>query len=178
MVRCNLQVRAGIFFIVIFLPRPKKVLGTTFRGSLFSNLGYRFGTPHCWRTRPSFPTPPHQWASKMRTTSSLERSGLTPKALALFRGCAEKRKKKKTRQSNWLFILIIRTKDPRKNFSLYCFSRARDMMAKVHSDVVQSDGGGILESMVEDKSGSNLDVIGRNLILGLIFFFFPRHYFR
>lgn len=52
------------------------------------------------------------------------------------------------------------------------------MMAKVHSDVVQSDGGGILESMVEDKSGSNLDVIGRNLILGLIFFFFPRHYFR
>lgn len=175
MVRCNLQVRVGIFFIVNFLPPPpphlKKVLGTTFRGSIFSNLGYRFGTPHCWRTRPSFPTPPHQWASKMRTTSSLERSGLTPKALALFRGCAgKKKKKKKTRQSNWLFILIIRTKDTRKNFSLYCFSRARDMMAKVHSDVVQSDGGGILGSMVEDKSGSNLVVIGRNLILGLTFF--------
>lgn len=43
------------------------------------------------------------------------------------------------------------------------------MMAKVHSDIVQSDGGGILESMVEDKSGSN---IGRSLIFGLIFFFF------
>lgn len=59
-------------------------------------------------------------------------------------------------------------------------------MAKVHSNIVQSDGGGVLESMVEDKSGSSLDVIGRNFIFGLIFFFlffflfffFPRHYFR
>lgn len=56
------------------------------------------------------------------------------------------------------------------------------MMAKVHSDVVQSDGGGIFESIVEDKSGSNLDVIGRNLICTwsdlFSSFFPPRHYFR
>ena len=31
------------------------------------------------------------------------------------------------------------------------------MMAKVHSDIVQPDGGGVLESMAEDKSGSNSD---------------------
>lgn len=30
------------------------------------------------------------------------------------------------------------------------------MMAKVHSDIVQSDGGGVLESMEGDEGGSNL----------------------
>lgn len=50
------------------------------------------------------------------------------------------------------------------------------MMAKVHSDFVQSDGGVVLESIVEDESGRNSDCHGeeppiRSDLLFLVFLF-------